>query len=237
MHTRRLLPTAIAVLLLVVAPPTGAAALRPDEGGAASRAQPPAMQAPGVALDPAAARGAGHQEPRAGPPAADPASALSGQVAPTPRSATTPQPSTRRRWQWPLSPRPVVLRRFAPPATTWGAGHRGIDLAATPGEPVLAVASGAVSHVGVIAGKPTISVLHADGIRSTYEPVGASVRTGESVEAGQTIGLVESAGSHCTSTCLHLGAIRGAEYLDPLLLLGGWRVRLLPLHGPPARGP
>jgi murein DD-endopeptidase MepM/ murein hydrolase activator NlpD len=122
-----------------------------------------------------------------------------------------------------------VTRRFERPASTWGAGHRGIDLSATPGQPVLAAAPGRVVHVGVIAGRGTVSVLHADGVRTTYEPVTARVRRGQVVRAGQVIGLVDgSAASHCSS-CLHLGALRGRVYLDPLALLRPGHVVLLPL--------
>src|SRR5690349_2654529 len=33
------------------------------------------------------------------------------------------------RWAWPLSPQPRVVRRFIPPSTAYGPGHRGLDLA------------------------------------------------------------------------------------------------------------
>lgn len=33
-------------------------------------------------------------------------------------------------WQWPLVPRPEVLRAFDPPPKPWMSGHRGVDLAA-----------------------------------------------------------------------------------------------------------
>ena len=143
----------------------------------------------------------------------------------------------RARWRWPLSPRPAVLRPFVPPASSWGAGHRGVDLAAAAGQQVLAVAAGRVTHVGMVAGRPTVSVLHGDGIRSTYEPVRATVRVGDEVPVGEPIGALAASGWHCPGACLHLGAIRGEVYLDPLLLLRAWQVRLLPLDGPPARGP
>ncbi|MFC8504144.1 murein hydrolase activator EnvC family protein [Pedococcus sp. NPDC057267] len=136
----------------------------------------------------------------------------------------------RGRWQWPLTPRPQVARPYAAPRSTWGAGHRGVDLASASGQPVRAVAAGTVTHVGVIAGRPTVTVTHPDGLRSTYEPVDASVRSGDSVTAGQALGTLVVAGSHCSpSACLHLGALRGREYLDPMTLLGPVRVRLLPL--------
>lgn len=144
------------------------------------------------------------------------------------------RPVPRGRWAWPLSPRPVVTRPFQRPTTAYGAGHRGIDLAASAGQPVLAVAPGTVSHVGVIGGKPTVSVLHADGVRSTYEPVVPAVAVDDRVEAGTPLGVVAATGSHCHG-CLHLGAVRGDYYLDPLTLLRRGRVRLLPPHGPPER--
>jgi murein DD-endopeptidase MepM/ murein hydrolase activator NlpD len=135
----------------------------------------------------------------------------------------------RQRWQWPLAPEPAVARRFERPASTWGPGHRGVDLSASSGRPVLAVAAGRVVHVGVIAGRGTVSVLHAGGVRTTYEPVTPRVRRGQVVHAGQVIGLVDgSAASHCGG-CLHLGALRGRVYLDPLALLRPGHVVLLPL--------
>lgn len=138
----------------------------------------------------------------------------------------------RARWSWPLAPRPAVLARFRAPSTAYGPGHRGVDLASRPGATVHAVAAGRVSFAGVIGGKPTVAVTHADGVRSTYEPVTARVATGDEVVVGQLIGLVTPTGSHCTTTCLHLGAVRVSTYLDPLRLLGWWRVRLLPLDQP-----
>jgi hypothetical protein len=95
---------------------------------------------------------------------------------------------------------------------------------------VLAVEVGTVSHVGVVAGRPTVSVVHRGGLRSTYEPVTATVAVGDAVAAGTAIGTLESVGSHCLPrACLHLGALRGRAYLDPLSLLSTPRVRLLPL--------
>ena len=145
------------------------------------------------------------------------------------RVAAPPSRTLRNRWHWPLEPEPVVTRRFQRPASTWGPGHRGIDLAASSGQPVLAAAAGRVTHVGVVAGRGTVSVLHAGGVRTTYEPVRARVHRGDTVRAGQRIGVVDGrGGSHCPA-CLHLGALRGHAYLDPLTLLRPGHVVLLPL--------
>lgn len=129
---------------------------------------------------------------------------------------------------WPV-PAPVVVRPFDPPPQPWLAGHRGVDLAARPGTPVLAAGAGTVVFAGTVAGRGVVSVDHAGGLRTTYEPVTASVRAGAAVSAGQQLGVVTGAGHGCA--CLHWGLRRGPVYLDPLTLLGRGRVRLLPLHG------
>lgn len=142
-------------------------------------------------------------------------------------AASSAGPSAR--WAWPLQPRPVVARGFVRPKTAYAAGHRGVDLAAQPGDAVLAVADGQVTHVGVINGRGTISVLHGTGIRSTHEPVEADVAVGQSVSRGQVIGVVSDVAGHCApATCLHLGAIRAETYLDPLTLLTVPRIILMP---------
>ena len=111
------------------------------------------------------------------------------QVRNTRPAATRP----RSAWAWPLSPQPSVVRRFIAPESRWGAGHRGVDLAGQAGQPVHAVAAGSVSHVGVVAGRGTVSVLHPSGIRSTYEPVDPSVRVGQLVAQGTTLGVLAAA--------------------------------------------
>lgn len=143
---------------------------------------------------------------------------------------------------WPVGVRPRVPRGWEPPATVYGPGHRGVDLAAAPGTPVRAVADGRVSFAGRVAGKGVVSVeLAGTGdppLRTTYEPVRASVRQGAEVTAGEVIGTVEAGGSHCTAPCVHWGLLRGGTYLDPLSLLPPWLLhrgpsRLLPVLGVP----
>ncbi|WP_442803879.1 peptidoglycan DD-metalloendopeptidase family protein [Streptomyces luteogriseus] len=139
---------------------------------------------------------------------------------------------------WPVGLRPRVLRGWEPPATVYGPGHRGVDLAAPAGTPVRAVAPGRVAFAGRVAGRGVISVdLAGTGdppLRTTYEPVTAAVEEGEEVEPGEVIGTVDASGSHCATTCVHWGLRRGEGYLDPLSLLPPWLLyrgpsRLLPL--------
>jgi hypothetical protein len=135
---------------------------------------------------------------------------------------------------WPLDGVPRVVRPFDPPAQPWLAGHRGVDLAATPGATVRAAGPGQVRFAGQIAGRPVISIDHAGGLRTTYEPVEPVVRAGDQVSAGDPIGRLAAGHPGCAAAaCLHWGLRRGDVYLDPLTLLGLGQVRLLPLLSPP----
>ncbi|RFA08722.1 hypothetical protein B7R54_05385 [Subtercola boreus] len=138
----------------------------------------------------------------------------------------------RGRGVWPTdAPHPVV-RPFEAPATRYSAGHRGIDIAAIPGQPVYAVLAGTVTFSGLVVDRPLVSVSHGDGVLSTVEPVTPTVRAGETVAAGQQIGVVAGSSSHCEPVCLHLGLRLNGEYVSPLLVLGGIpRAVLLPLDG------
>src|SRR5699024_569495 len=145
------------------------------------------------------------------------------------------------RWQWPTPPPHQVVHAFDAPDHPYGPGHRGIDIAATAGEQVRAVEGGTVRFAGVVTGRGVVSVLHPDGLISTYEPVTAEVSDGQAVEEGESLGVLETADaadSHCTGQdCLHLGARQAGAYLDPLPLLGvrGPSV-LLPWSGPGGEG-
>ncbi|WP_369215862.1 M23 family metallopeptidase, partial [Streptomyces flavofungini] len=141
---------------------------------------------------------------------------------------------------WPIGTRPMVLRAWDPPTTDYGAGHRGVDLAAPPGSPVRAVAPGRVSFAGRVAGRGVVSV-ELDGtgdppLRTTYEPVRPALKKGAEVTAGERIGTLEPPTGHCPASCLHWGLRRAETYLDPLTLLPPWLLRrgpsrLLPLDG------
>jgi murein DD-endopeptidase MepM/ murein hydrolase activator NlpD len=112
-----------------------------------------------------------------------------------------------------------------------------VDLATPAGAEVRAVAAGQVSFAGRVAGRGVVAVeLTGTDLRTTYEPVTASVKKGDEVEAGEVVGTVEVTGSHCTTTCVHWGLLRGEVYLDPLELLPPWLLsrgpsRLLPVLG------
>jgi murein DD-endopeptidase MepM/ murein hydrolase activator NlpD len=138
---------------------------------------------------------------------------LSGIAAP----AATAQPRLPSPAGWPLAGSLDVIRGFTAPDHDYGPGHRGVDLAARTGEPVVAAAAGTVAFAGSVAGRGVVSIDHG-AMRTTYEPLAPRVRAGQRVELGQLIGRV-TGGGHCAGRCLHWGLKQGKTYLDPLLLL------------------
>lgn len=73
---------------------------------------------------------------------------------------------------------------------------------------------------GPVAGRGIVVIAHADGIRTTYEPVAPAVSVGEHVSRGDPLGTV--LGAHAdfpAGSVLHWGARRGETYVDPLGLL------------------
>src|SRR5262245_12739119 len=87
-------------------------------------------------------------------------------------------------WTAPLSGRLSVVRGFDPPARPWLRGHRGVDLAGTGGQEVRSAGAGVVAYAGVVAGRGVVSVRHPSGLRTTYEPVTATVGIGQTVGVG-----------------------------------------------------
>ncbi len=153
---------------------------------------------------------------------------VSSLLSPIPAMSATPVTAAPSTWQWPLNGSPRILRRFAPPPEPWLTGHRGVDLAATVAAPVLAAGQGTIGYAGSVGGRGVVTVDHPGGLRTTYLPVAAAVRPGDAVSPGDRLGIVEPGSPHCPESCLHWGLRRASAYLDPLLLLGRARIRLLP---------
>ena len=99
-------------------------------------------------------------------------------------------------------------------------GHRGIDIAVPAGSTVKASASGLVSFVGYTpaeGGGTTITIDHANGLRSTYLHVtGPSVTKGQSVTQGQEIAISEGGALHFG---IKLASAGHDTYFNPLNLL------------------
>ncbi|MDO5735408.1 MAG: peptidoglycan DD-metalloendopeptidase family protein [Propionibacteriaceae bacterium] len=125
---------------------------------------------------------------------------------------------------------------FDAAATRYSSGHRGVDLAAHPGQDIAASAAGVVHFAGMVAGRPSISVDHGGGLRTTYTPAVATVSRGQQVTVGQIIGAVGS-DEHCRSACLHWGLTDGIDHFDPMFHRDVPVIRLLPLGSTPRPRP
>lgn len=119
-----------------------------------------------------------------------------------------------------------VVDPFRPPANPYGPGNRGIEYATVVGTEVGAAADGVVTFAGFVAGSLFVTVLHADGVRTTASYL-ASIRVvaGLRVNRGEVIGIAAAR--------LHISARVGGEYIDPASLWGSGssHVFLVPLAG------
>ena len=122
-------------------------------------------------------------------------------------------------WRYPLD-RPRITSLYGVVSPSVPKGHHGIDLAATRGTPVLAVAAGTVLEVAFDAawghyvrvdhGADTSSLLiHLDRI---------DVAPGQRVEAGDLLGASGASGK-ATGPHLHLEYWEGRQRLDPVQML------------------
>lgn len=109
-----------------------------------------------------------------------------------------------------------------------GGTHRGVDIAAEPGAEIAAPAMGTVSFAGQVpadgGGTCTAVTLElADGRRMSLLPLQrADVVVGESVEAGQVLGVLAAAGDDSSGTPhVHVSLRSGDLYLDPGSLVIG----------------
>jgi outer membrane protein assembly factor BamB len=137
-------------------------------------------------------------------------------AAPAPAiSATGPRPGS---YSWPV--RGDVLRAFHPPASPYGAGHRGIDIGAPFGTTITAPEDGVVAFAGWVAGAQYVSIDHPDGVRTTYSWLSATlVARGDSVARGEPIAKTGHGHPEEELPHLHLGARIGDVYIDPMILL------------------
>jgi murein DD-endopeptidase MepM/ murein hydrolase activator NlpD len=143
---------------------------------------------------------------------------LLASVSPVPDSAHAATGATTS-WAWPVPfPHPIA-RPFIAPATAYAAGHRGIDISAASGSAVTAPADGVVYFSGVVVDRPVLSIRHADGLVSSFEPVQSDLSAGTVVGRGEPVGRLLA--GHCLIACLHFGVRLYGQYVSPLNYLGG----------------
>lgn len=129
-------------------------------------------------------------------------------------------------WSWPVAG--DVITHYRNGADPYAGGqHRGIDIAAEAGRPVVAAAGGTVRFAAVAGSSGlTVSVRTVDGrFDTSYLHLSAlAVREGDAVSTGDRIGTVGTSGRRSAEIAhLHFGVREAGTrhaYVDPLTLLG-----------------
>lgn len=194
----------------------------PGQAGAVPPAVPGAVATPGATVPGGAVPTSPTPivpKPGATPPVPPVASAN-----PPPPAATTPppvastQPATRpaagsSRFAWPVSG-PVIAGYNAP---VGGKPNQGINIQASSGTPIKAASGGTVAYAGnELRGYGNLVLIqHGDGLVTAYAHAGSlSVKKGDTVSAGQTIGTVGQTGA-VDQPQLHFEVRKNSQPVDP----------------------
>ncbi|MCY3968040.1 MAG: M23 family metallopeptidase [bacterium] len=113
-----------------------------------------------------------------------------------------------------------VVDFFRPPAHIGAPGNRGWEYSTANGQAVYAAAAGEVLFAGTVATNRFVTLLHADGLRTTY-----GYLTQILVEEGDVVADRQVLGT--TSDRFFFSVRAGEEYLDPAHVLAVGRVRLV----------
>ena len=138
-------------------------------------------------------------------------------------------------WMWPVSG--PIIRGYDPPDDPFGAGHRGIDIAADLSTVIVAPDPGVVTFAGKVGGRLFLTIDHGGGVTSTCSWLNAvMVRRGDHVARGQPVALTGWGHPDPPVPHLHFGVRLNGTYVDPLSYLG-WPsvanlIRLAPLDDP-----
>lgn len=122
-------------------------------------------------------------------------------------------------WLPPLGFPLQVTTPYDLPHGPYRAGHRGIDLPASPGDAVRAPADGTVSFSGNVVDRRVLSIRTDARTVVSFEPLSSELQPGDAVARGQSIGVVGDGGGHCDGNCLHLGVRVDGAYVNPLRFL------------------
>ncbi len=99
--------------------------------------------------------------------------------------------------------------------------HKGIDIGAPYGSPIVAAAPGEVTFAGYSSGAGNYVIInHGSGLRTVYMHASSlNVSPGQTVAAGDTVAFVGSTGIS-TGNHLHFGVSQDGEYVSPWNYLG-----------------
>ncbi|GAA4171191.1 peptidoglycan DD-metalloendopeptidase family protein [Gryllotalpicola koreensis] len=136
------------------------------------------------------------------------------------RAAGTDATAAGPHWRWPTSPPGAIIEPFVAPPGPYAAGHRGLDVAASPGQSVLAPTSAVVQFSGVVVDRPVVTLRVDEHVLVSFEPVATELAVGTPVAAAQQFG-VAARGGHCDERCIHVGVRVDGEYVSPLAYFAG----------------
>jgi lipoprotein NlpD len=137
----------------------------------------------------------------------------------TPELSPPPTPAASD-WMWPI--KGTIISRFDEPLGNDGKmRNRGVDIAGTPGTPILAAAGGSVAYAGSVRGYGNMVIIkHNDEYLTAYAHNRVIlVQTGNAVTKGQKI--AELGSSDTDSPRLHFELRKQGTPVDPLKYLPG----------------
>ncbi len=140
-----------------------------------------------------------------------------------------PEPVSKSETFYGLPTRGQLVDGFRAPVSEWDPGNRGHEYATGRGDPVVSSSVGIVLFAGMVEAARHVTVLHPDGLRTTYAFLARiDVVEGTSVEVGAVVGR-----SHGR---FHFSVRDGTgRYLDPSSVLGvgiRWVAELVPHEDP-----
>jgi murein DD-endopeptidase MepM/ murein hydrolase activator NlpD len=99
----------------------------------------------------------------------------------------------------------------------WGKMHKGMDIAAPTGQPILAALEGTVTYAGWMSGYGNfIKLKHSGGVETAYGHCSKiGVKVGDSVKKGEKIGEVGNTGNS-TGPHLHFEVLVNGEQRNPV---------------------
>ena len=119
---------------------------------------------------------------------------------------------------WPVEhPDRLVISRFGPRGRK---DHKGMDIKAPEGTPIMAAADGHVTYAGIRSGYGNVvEIDHGGGVESVYGHMQTiSVNVGDVLNQGDLIGTVGDTGNASTAH-LHYEVLIDKESYDPWLFL------------------
>lgn len=132
------------------------------------------------------------------------------------REATTPRSVAEDGWRWPVDG--PILRAFDAPDSPYARGHRGIDVAAARGTPVVAPADGVVTAVGRVGSNRYVSIEVGDALVTLSFLGSVSVRVGDAVERGVPVARSGDGHPAVSVPHVHVSVRFDGIYVDPFPL-------------------